>query len=486
MTTLSTVTPTRSFSPLSIGTIHFVGIGGIGMSGIAEILHHQGYTVQGSDQADNYNVKRLRERGIKVAIGHKPENLGDASVVVISSAVKPDNPEVVAARAALLPVVRRAEMLGELMRLKWAVAVGGTHGKTTTTSMVAALFDSAGLNPTVINGGIINDYGTNARLGSGDWMVVESDESDGSFTRLPATIAIVTNIDPEHMDHYQNFDAVRDAYDTFVQNIPFYGFAVLCIDHPEVQAMIPRVADRKIVTYGFSAQADVRAVNLNLTPTGSHFDVVIADRKTKTTATITGLHLPVIGQHNVQNSLAAVAIGHQLGFTEAAIRAGLDKFGGVKRRFTRTGTVNGVLIVDDYGHHPVEIATTLKAARQAAGNNRVIAVLQPHRYSRLSGLFNDFCTSCNEADAVIVTDVYAAGEAPIAGADRDSLVAGMREHGHREVHALSAPEALPQLVADLARPGDVVICLGAGSISAWAHALPEQLAKITPKTMQAS
>lgn len=486
MTTLSTITPTRSFSPLSIGTIHFVGIGGIGMSGIAEILHHQGYTVQGSDQADNYNVKRLRERGIAVAIGHKPENLGDASVVVISSAVKPDNPEVVAARAALLPVVRRAEMLGELMRLKWAVAVGGTHGKTTTTSMVAALFDSAGLNPTVINGGIINDYGTNARLGSGDWMVVESDESDGSFTRLPATIAIVTNIDPEHMDHYQNFDAVRDAYDTFVQNIPFYGFAVLCIDHPEVQAMIPRVADRKIVTYGFSAQADVRAVNLDLTPTGSYFDVVIADRKTKSTVTIARLHLPVIGQHNVQNSLAAIAIGHQLGFTEAAIRAGLDKFGGVKRRFTRTGTVNGVLIVDDYGHHPVEIATTLKAARQAAGSSRVIAVLQPHRYSRLSGLFNDFCTSCNEADAVIVSDVYAAGEAPIVGADRDSLVAGMRERGHREVHALASPEALPQLVAALARPGDVVICLGAGSISAWAQALPEQLAKLTPPAMQAS
>ena len=478
MTSPTPLAPVRSFSPVSIGTIHFVGIGGIGMSGIAEILHHQGYRVQGSDQADNYNVKRLRERGINVAIGHKPENLGDASVVVISSAVKPDNPEVVAARAALLPVVRRAEMLGELMRLKWAVAVGGTHGKTTTTSMVAALFDSAGMNPTVINGGIINDYGTNARLGSGDWMVVESDESDGSFTRLPATIAIVTNIDPEHMDHYRNFDAVRAAYDTFVQNIPFYGFAVLCIDHPEVQAMIPRVADRRIVTYGFSAQADVRAVNLELTPTGSHFDVVITDRKTRAATTLAGMHLSVIGQHNVQNSLAAIAIAHQLGFAEPAIRAGLGKFGGVKRRFTRTGTVNGIQIIDDYGHHPVEIATTLKAARQAAGSHRVIAVLQPHRYSRLSGLFNDFCTCCNDADAVIVTDVYAAGEAPIAGADRDALVAGMRERGHREVHALPNQEALPGLVAELAQPGDVVICLGAGSISGWAQALPEQLTAV--------
>ncbi|MBP7252684.1 MAG: UDP-N-acetylmuramate--L-alanine ligase [Alphaproteobacteria bacterium] len=474
-----------AFTPTAVGTIHFVGIGGIGMSGIAEILHHQGFKVQGSDQADNYNVKRLRERGIPVAIGHKEENLGDAGVVVISSAVKPNNPEVVAARAALLPVVRRAEMLGELMRLKWAVAVGGTHGKTTTTSLVATLFDSAGLNPTVINGGIINEYGTNARLGSGDWMVVESDESDGSFTRLPATITVVTNIDPEHMDHYHDFDAVREAYDTFVQNIPFYGFAVLCIDHPEVQAMIPRVADRKIITYGFSAQADVRAVNLRPTPQGTTFDVAIGNRKTGAVETLADLHLPVIGQHNVQNAIAAIAIGHQLGFTEAAIRNGISKFGGVKRRFTRTGTVNGITIVDDYGHHPVEIATTLKAARQAAGSARVIAVVQPHRYTRLSSLFNEFCTSCNEADMVVVADVYAAGENPIAGADRDHLVAGMREHGHRAVQPLQSPEALPALINELAQPGDVVICLGAGSISQWAHALPEQLTALHSATQRA-
>jgi len=475
------INATTAFTPTAIGTIHFVGIGGIGMSGIAEILHHQGYQVQGSDQADNYNVKRLRERGIPVSIGHRSENLGDASVVVISSAVKPSNPEVIAARAALLPVVRRAEMLGELMRLKWAVAVGGTHGKTTTTSLVASLFDSAGLNPTVINGGIINDYGTNARLGSGDWMVVESDESDGSFTRLPATIAVVTNIDPEHMDHYHDFDAVRAAYDTFVQNIPFYGFAVLCIDHPEVQAMIPRVADRRIVTYGFSAQADVRAINLRADTTGTSFDVVFTDRKTRAQTTLADVRLAVIGQHNVQNALAGLAIGHQLGFGETALRSGLSKFGGVKRRFTRTGEVNGITVVDDYGHHPVEIATTLKAARQAAGTGRVIAVVQPHRYSRLASLFNDFCTSCNEADVVIVADVYAAGESPIEGADRDALVAGMREHGHREVHALPNPEALPELITSLAHAGDLVICLGAGSISSWAQALPEQLAQLGRK-----
>lgn len=465
----------QRFSPAAIGTIHFVGIGGIGMSGIAEILHHLGYKVQGSDQADNYNVKRLRERGIPVTIGHKAENLGDAGVVVISSAVKPGNPEVVAARAALLPVVRRAEMLGELMRLKWAVAVGGTHGKTTTTSLVASLFDAAGLNPTVINGGIINDYGTNARLGSGDWMVVESDESDGSFTRLPATIAVVTNIDPEHMDHYHDFAAVKAAYDTFVQNIPFYGFAVLCIDHPEVQAMIPRVADRKIVTYGFGAQADVRGVNLRPDSSGTLFDVTITDRKSGAAMTFSDLRLPVIGQHNVQNALSAIAIGHQLGFTEAAIRHGLQRFSGVKRRFTRTGTANGVTVVDDYGHHPVEIATTLKAARQAAGSNRVIAVVQPHRFTRLSGLFNEFCTCCNEADMVLVADVYAAGESPIDGATRDALVAGMRERGHRAVQPLVGPEELAAKVAELAQPGDLVICLGAGSISQWAQALPEQL-----------
>jgi UDP-N-acetylmuramate--alanine ligase len=477
----SLTTPNASktaFGPMAIGTVHFIGIGGIGMSGIAEILHHLGYKVQGSDLSENANVKRLRERGIPVSIGHKAENLGEAGVVVISSAVKANNPEVVAARAALLPVVRRAEMLGELMRLKWAVAVGGTHGKTTTTTMVASLFDAAGLNPTVINGGIINDYGTNARLGAGEWMIVESDESDGSFTRLPATITLITNIDAEHMDHYRDFDAVRAAYDSFVQNIPFYGFAVLCIDHPEVQAMIPRVSDRRIVTYGFNTQADMRGFNLRPDSTGTLFDVALTDRKTGQQTQLTDLRLPIIGQHNVQNALGALTIGWQLGFSEAALRQGLNKFGGVKRRFTRTGMVDGITIIDDYGHHPVEIMTTLKAARQAAGDGRVIAVLQPHRYSRLSSMFNEFCACCNDADSVIVADVYAAGETPIAGADRDALVAGLREHGHRSVQTLASPEALPQLVASLAQAGDFVICLGAGSISSWANALPEQLAEL--------
>lgn len=478
-------TTRTQFSPQSVGTIHFVGIGGIGMSGIAEILHNLGYAVQGSDQSDNANVKRLRDKGIGVVIGHKTENVEAANVVVISSAVKRDNPEVVAARAAALPIVRRAEMLGELMRLKWAVAVGGTHGKTTTTSMVASLFEAAGQDPTVINGGIINAYGTNARLGAGEWMVVESDESDGSFTKLPATVAIVTNIDPEHMDHYHDFDAVRRAYETFVQNIPFYGFAVLCVDHPEVQELIARVQDRKIITYGFSPQADIRAVNVEARTDGSCFDVVVADRKDDTTRTIDGIFLPVIGRHNVQNALAALSVGVQLGFSDTVLRAAFGKFEGVKRRFTRTGVVNGVTIVDDYGHHPVEIAATLTAALQAKGEGgKIIAVMQPHRYSRLSSLFSDFCKSFNDAETVIVADVYAAGEQPIEGANRDALVEGLRAHGHRNVYALPDPAQLATMVAEIASAGDYVICLGAGTISAWAYALPVELDAIWRKNSQ--
>ncbi len=468
----------ESFSPLAIGTIHFIGIGGIGMSGIAEIMHTLGYRVQGSDLSDNANAKRLRERGIKVMTGHDAANLGDASVVVISSAVKKDNPELAAARAALLPVVRRAEMLGELMRFKWSVAVGGTHGKTTTTSMVAAMFDAAGLDPTVVNGGIINEYGTNARLGNGDWMVVESDESDGSFTRLPATVCVITNMDPEHMDHYRDFDAVRQAYATFVENIPFYGFAALCMDHPEVQSLIAKVNDRRVITYGLSAQADVCASNILSGPEGFSYDAVLTDRKTGVVRKLEGLKLPVMGMHNVQNSLAALAVGWGLGFDDDAMRRGIARFGGVKRRFTRTGTVRGITVVDDYGHHPVEIAATLKAARQAKGDaGKVIAVVQPHRYTRLKSLFNEFCTCFNDADAVIVADVYPAGEQPIEGINRDALVEGLRSRGHHNVSPLESPDRLAAAVSEIAATGDYVICLGAGNITAWAHALPQELEK---------
>jgi len=463
--------------PLTIGPIHFVGIGGIGMSGIAEILHNLGYKVQGSDLAESANVKRLREKGIKIAIGHDAANLGAAEVVVISSAVKADNPEVADARTRLIPVVRRAEMLGELMRLKWSIAVGGTHGKTTTTSLVAALLEAADLDPTVINGGIINAYGTNARLGAGQWMVVEADESDGTFIRLPATIAVVTNMDAEHLDHYGSFEAIRDAFDAFVGNIPFYGFAVLCIDHPEVQAMISRLYDRKIVTYGLSRQADIRATNLRFSPEGARFDVVLRDRATGERRTIEDVVLPMLGQHNVQNALVPIAIARELNIGEAVLRKALAGFGGVKRRFTKTGEVNGVTVIDDYGHHPVEIAAVLRAARLAC-SGKVIAVVQPHRYTRLHDLFEEFCTCFNDADKVVVADVYSAGEAPIEGVDRDALVDGLRSHGHRNVKPLPGADALPQLIHEIAGPGDFVICLGAGSITQWANALPGELEKL--------
>jgi UDP-N-acetylmuramate--alanine ligase len=461
--------------PLEIGMLHFVGIGGIGMSGIAEILHNLGYQVQGSDLTDNYNVKRLRDAGVPVAIGHRPENLGDAAVVVVSSAVKPDNPEVVAARARQIPLVRRAEMLGELMRLKWSVAVGGTHGKTTTTSMVAAVLDAAGFDPTVINGGIINNYGTNARLGAGDWMVVEADESDGTFTKLPATIAVVTNMDPEHLDFYGTVEAMNHAYEQFVENIPFYGFAVLCMDHPVVQAMVGRINDRRIVTYGFSPQADVRALDLAIDPAGASYDVVIAGRGETADRRIPDLRLPMMGQHNVQNSLAAIAVASEMGAEDDTIRSALASFGGVKRRFTRTGEVDGITVIDDYGHHPVEIAAVLRAAR-AATRGRVIAVVQPHRYTRLANLFEEFCTCFNDADRVIVAEVYAAGEASIAGINRDALVQGLIGHGHRHVLPLAAPGELAALIDRVAQRGDLVVCLGAGNITQWAQALPAELA----------
>ncbi len=462
--------------PLSIGTIHFVGIGGIGMSGIAEILHNLGYKVRGSDQADNANVKRLSALGIPIEIGHRPENLGDAQVLVISSAVKPTNPEVVEARGRLSPVVRRAEMLAELMRLKWSVAIGGTHGKTTTTSMVAAMLDTAGLDPTVINGGIINAYGTNARLGGGDWIVVEADESDGTFVRLPSVISVVTNIDPEHLDFYGTFENVQAAFKQFVENIPFYGFAVLCIDHPVVQALIPQI-DRRIVTYGMNPQADIHAINVMMAPTGARFDVELRDRFTGATRVLRNIALPMLGNHNVQNALAAIGVAVEMGIEDDTIRRAMANFSGVKRRFTRTGEVRGITVIDDYGHHPVEISAVLKAARSGC-RGHVIAVVQPHRYSRVASLFEQFCSCFNDADAVIVADIYAAGEAPIDGISRDSLVAGLKQRGHRNVRALEAPEALAGLVKDMAKPGDMVVCLGAGTVTNWAHALPAELAAL--------
>ncbi len=460
--------------PTEIGTIHFVGIGGIGMSGIAEVMHNLGYRVQGSDIAEGYVIEGLRKRGIKVAIGHAAENLGDAAVVVTSTAVKRSNPEVAAALENRVPVVRRAEMLAELMRLKRTVAVAGTHGKTTTTSMVAALLDAGGVDPTVINGGIINSYGSNARLGESDWMVVEADESDGSFLRLDGTIAIVTNIDPEHLEHYGTFDAIKDAFVEFIENVPFYGCAVLCIDHPEVQAVIPKVRDRRVVTYGYSAQADVRGENVVPYPGGNRFDAVIRQRD-GSQRRIEGIELPMPGRHNVQNALAAVAVAVEMGVSDELIRTGFAKFTGVKRRFTKVGEIDGATIIDDYGHHPVEIRAVLAAAREGVGTGRVIAVVQPHRFTRLRDHLADFEAAFNDADIVYAAPVYAAGEQPIEGVDSAAMVAGMKARGHRNAQVIAGPDELADMLAEVVQSGDMVVCLGAGDITKWAAGLADSI-----------
>ncbi|THD73315.1 UDP-N-acetylmuramate--L-alanine ligase [Thalassobius vesicularis] len=458
--------------PTDVGPIHFVGIGGIGMSGIAEVLVNHGYTVQGSDLKTSKITDRLAGMGATIFEGQRAENLIGAEVVVISSAIKPGNPELDEARRLGLPVVRRAEMLAELMRLKSNIAIAGTHGKTTTTTMVATLLDAGGVDPTVINGGIIHAYGSNARMGEGEWMVVEADESDGTFNRLPATIAIVTNIDPEHMEHWGTIENLRKGFLDFVSNIPFYGLAVCCTDHPEVQALVGKITDRRVVTFGFNAQADVRATNLTYKKGVAHFDILLQPEGIK----IEGCTLPMPGDHNVSNALAAVAVARHLGMKGEEIRAALAAFGGVNRRFTKVAEVNGVTIIDDYGHHPVEIAAVLKAARQAS-EGRVIAVHQPHRYTRLHSLFEDFCSCFNDADVVGIAEVYAAGEAPIEGATRDDLVAGLIRHGHRHARAILTEDDLERLVREQAGPGDMVVCLGAGTISAWAHGLPARLSQ---------
>ncbi|MBA4087790.1 MAG: UDP-N-acetylmuramate--L-alanine ligase [Novosphingobium sp.] len=458
-----------------IGTIHFVGIGGIGMSGIAEVMHNMGYSVQGSDMAESYVVDGLRSRGIKVMIGQKSENVDGVAVVVTSTAVKRDNPEVVAALENRIPVVRRAEMLAELMRLKSTVAVAGTHGKTTTTSMVACLLDAGGIDPTVINGGIINSYGSNARLGDSEWMVVEADESDGSFLRLDGTLAVVTNIDPEHLDHYGSFEKVKSAFVEFIENVPFYGAAMLCIDHPEVQAIIPKVRDRRVVTYGFSAQADVRGEAVTPIPGGNRFTAVLRQRD-GSFRRIEGIELPMPGRHNVQNALAAVAVAVEMGVSDELIRTGFGKFGGVKRRFTKVGEVDGVTVIDDYGHHPVEIRAVLAAAREGV-QGRVIAVVQPHRFTRLRDHMEDFQGAFNDADVVYAAPVYPAGEQPIEGVDSAAMIEGIKARGHRSAHLTAGPDALAKDLAATVQAGDMVVCLGAGDITKWAAGLANAIAR---------
>jgi UDP-N-acetylmuramate--alanine ligase len=469
--------PVGKTMSLDVGIIHFVGIGGIGMSGIAEVLHNLGYQVQGSDMSDSINVQRLRAMGIQVFVGHEAAHVEGAGVLVKSTAVKADNAEVIAARKARIPVVKRAEMLAELMHLKSTVSIAGTHGKTTTTSMVATLFEAAGRNPTVINGGIINAYGTNAVLGKGEWMVVEADESDGTFIKIPSTVAVITNIDPEHLDHYGDFETLKGAFKQFLDNLPFYGFGVLCIDHPEVQNLVAQVTDRRIITYGLNAQADVRAVNVQSTAEGQTFDVELSDAQSGESRTLADMLLPMHGAHNLSNALAALAVAAELGMPDAALREGLAGFGGVKRRFTLVGEVRGVRIIDDYAHHPVEIAATLSSARQAAdaSGGRVIAVVQPHRYSRLKSLFEEFCTCFNDADSVLVTDIFAAGEEPIEDASQDALIEGIRARGHKDVRAVESESALAPQLAEMIAEGDIIICMGAGSITKWAVGLVEGL-----------
>ena len=461
--------------PLSIGTLHFTGIGGIGMSGIAEILFELGYQVQGSDVAENANVRRLRDKGIPVTCGQKAENIDDASIVVISTAIKPDNPELLAARERFLPIVHRAEMLGELMRLRWSVAVAGTHGKTTTTSLIATLLDSARIDPTVINGGIITGWGSNARLGKGQWMVVEADESDGSFSKLNPTVAVVTNIDPEHLDHHGTYEALEAAFFNFVAAIPFYGFATLCIDHPSVQRLMAGIKDRRIITYGLSANADVRAVNMRHEGSAMLFDVILSERTASNTGIISDLRFPMLGEHNVQNCLAAIAVAMEMGMTPDEVTTALAGFGGVGRRFETKGVSGGVTVIDDYGHHPVEIRAALQAGRMLCGTNKLVAVVQPHRYSRLADLFDDFCACFNDADEVLVADVYAAGEAPIDGIDKNALVTGLRDRGHRGPAPLESRQDLAREILQRTENGDLVMCLGAGDITSWAAALANEM-----------
>ena len=461
--------------PLSIGTMHFTGIGGIGMSGIAEILFELGYDVQGSDLSENANVRRLRDKGIPVMCGQTAENVANASIVVISTAIKQDNPELVAARERFLPIVHRAEMLGELMRLRWSVAVAGTHGKTTTTSLIATLLDSARIDPTVINGGIITGWGSNARLGKGQWMVVEADESDGSFSKLNPTVAVVTNIDPEHLDHHGTFEALEQAFSNFVAAVPFYGFATLCIDHPAVQRLMAGIKDRRIITYGLSANADVRAVNLRHDGPAMLFDVLLSDRAAGAQSQMPNLRFPMLGEHNVQNCLAAIAVALEMGMTLEEIATALASFGGVGRRFETKGVSGGVTVIDDYGHHPVEIRAALQAGRMLCGTKKLVAVVQPHRYSRLADLFDDFCACFNDADEVLVADVYAAGEAPIDGIDNTALVTGLRDHGHHGPAILQSRGALAGEILERTTVGDLVMCLGAGDITGWAADLPAEM-----------
>lgn len=464
--------------PDQAGLFHIVGIGGIGMSAIAEVMHTRGYRVQGSDLKDGANLERLRAHGISCLIGHDPANVDGAAYLVISSAVKAGNPEFEAAKERGIPIIRRAEMLAELMRPCATVSITGTHGKTTTTSLIADLFKCADLDPTVIAGGIINGWGTNARIGRGEWMVVEADESDGTFLKLPTQIGVVTNIDPEHMDYWPSLEALHQAFHQFIDAIPFYGLAVACIDHPVVRELLAKLGGaangRRTLTYGVARDADIRLVNLRPDHNRITFDADLGPAVKGGARKLEDLTLPVLGHYNALNALGALAAATEAGVGDEVIRRTFAAFSGVKRRFTRVGEWRGAAVYDDYAHHPVEIAAVLRAARMA-GKGRIIAVMQPHRYTRLQSLFNEFSACLDDADIVVVTPVYSAGEAPIPGIDRDELASGLRRHGHPHVLTVDDDQALVETIASVAEPGDVVVGLGAGTITDWINALPRNL-----------
>jgi UDP-N-acetylmuramate--alanine ligase len=467
--------------PKSLGTIHIVGIGGIGMSAIAEVLLAQGHKVQGSDQKDSVNCQRLRGKGMIVHTGHHADNLAGATFVVISTAVKPGNPEFDAARAQGLPIVRRAEILAEIMRGFATISITGTHGKTTTTSLIAHLLADGGKDPTVITGGIINDWGSNARLGKGPWMVVEADESDGTFARIPTQIGIVTNIDPEHLDYFGTVENMHREFAQFFQQIPFYGLVVACIDHPVTRDMVDKLglrADgRPLLTYGEHADADLRLTKVEVIGSMTTLNVSLSSRVKGGTRTLAGLQLPVPGHHNALNALAAFAVACEVGLSDEQIREGLARFAGVKRRFQPTGAWNGATIFDDYGHHPVEIAAVLKAARAGAQGGRVIAICEPHRYTRLRDLFDEFAACFVDADSVIIGPLYAAGEAAIPGVTHASLAMAIRDTGHGDATYVDTPRDLVPALKSRLKAGDTVLCFGAGTSTDWAHALPQWLAE---------
>ena len=461
-------------SPENLGIIHFIGIGGIGMSGIAEILFQSGYHVQGSDLKQSNNTNRLEKLGIKVFIGQKKSNIIDAKIIVVSTAISEKNEEFIAAKKMFLPIVHRSEMLGELMRLKQSIAIAGTHGKTTTTSLIAKMIEDNGMDPTIINGGIISSLHSNARLGNGEWMVVEADESDGSFSKLNPTAAIITNIDLEHLDYHKNEDNLENAFYNFVSSIPFYGFVCLCIDNPRTQRLISKLENKKVITYGMSANADIRATNIYYKNHRMNFSLNIKNNK-EFEDNVYKIEFSMIGMHNIQNALATIATGIELKIPLTKIKNTLKNFTGVERRFQKVGNFKNTTIIDDYGHHPVEINSALSAARFLAPESKIIAIFQPHRYSRLKDLFDDFCSCFNKADHVFLLDVYAAGEKSIKKFESINLEKGLADYGHKNVLYIQNQNLLAKNLLKLIQPNDLIICLGAGSITKIANNLEEEL-----------